>query len=82
MYMFQTIWMRENQKISHAPISFFFLKVIKHIWSTIIQVWKKNSSKKSLKVQIYYDVYACDECKLTTTVHVVFSQEFPGSKLV
>lgn len=60
----------------------FFLKVIKHIWSTIIQVWKKNSSKKLLKVQIYYDVYACDECKLTTTVHVVFSQEFPGTELV
>lgn len=45
----------------------FFLKVIKHIWSTIIQVWKKNSSKKSLKVQIYYDVYACESNDAPTT---------------
>lgn len=59
----------------------FFLKVIKHIWSTIMQVWKRTAFF-SLKVQIYYDVYACDECKLTTTVHVVFSQEFPGTELM
>lgn len=41
---------------------------------------EKEQLKKIVKE--WCDVYACDECKLTTTVHVVFSQEFPGTELV
>lgn len=39
-----------------------FLKVIKDIRCTIIQPWKKNSSKQSSKAPKYHDIHAHDDC--------------------